>query len=434
MKRFMALFIAVVMIMPILAACAPKKNVGDHQDDRLRLSNFVGVWADDEKTVYYRFTPTSRWFCYNDGGEVESRGSVVFDGKTFSMTDEDGIQSKLYANDATTISDENGVFFYRTDSPTSLISSSGYEQYFDRWYEDSNLNGNVLCISEPDTWTLTDSDKNVLSEGVFYAYADENESLYLYDKDDGEYFATVSATENGIRMKRYRSDRVMISDYATMENSKVRTFYFKEKGIEIDYYLGDGERLLRNGGAAFDETHDYKKMPVTCQIQTSRDEITSDGQRQVEVVVTYIFKRSDMPYLSGSRIYNTVRFSQYDYYTGELFHLDDSTGTEQISSVWSTQHDDKTYTVQCDFSSYWDYPNSEDVMVRWNGTYRLTMPSDYDGFVICLRPVFNSYSAQVSASISPEEGTLVLEDLGDDVDKSIFCRVGKMDDAAVITH
>ena len=49
----------------------------------------------------------------------------------------------------------------------------------------------------------------------------------------------------------------------------------------------------------------------------------------------------------------------------------------------------------------------------------------YDGFVICLRPVFNSYSAQVSASIQPQEGTLMMEDIGDDVSKSIFCRIEK---------
>ncbi len=424
MKRFLCLILALFLCSALLFSCQPNTPQGTAGSSALRLSDFVGVWTNDANDLYYRFTASGLWYRYNSDGEVESKGDVSFDGSIFTLIDENGSTHYLNCSDQSSFLDSEKVSFHRTDSPSSLVSASGYEDYFNTWLEDANTLGNRLVIGEPDRWSYTDPNGKVLSEGSFYAYANEEENLYLHLEESGDFYATLSLTEKCLIFQRHIEDRVIQTEFATEENSKPRSFYFKEKGIEINYYLGEGPRLLRNGGAAFNEAHDYKKMPVICSIKSVQD-LVSNGQRQVEIVVNYEFKKSDMPSLNGSKIYNSVRFSQYDYYTGELFYLDDSTGTEHLQSRWVTEHDGQSYQIRCDFTSYWDYPNNDDVMVRWNGTYRLVFPEDYDGFVICLRPVFNSYSAQVSGSITPQEGTLLLEDLGEDVDKALYCRIEK---------
>jgi hypothetical protein len=243
----------------------------------------------------------------------------------------------------------------------------------------------------------------------------------------------LSVHEKGVLLQTHRDDNVIKTVFSTKENSTDRYFYFKEKGVDCDYLIGSGDRLLRNGAAAYNDAHDYKKMPVTCRIEIVDDVIDENGFRAVKVCITYDFYRRDLPILAGSRIYNSVRFSQYDYYTGQLFYMDDSTGDAELVCNWQTEHDGKLFDIQCSFSSNWEYSPSDEIAVRFCGTYDLVIPQDYDGFVFCLRPVFNSYSAQVSASISPEDGTLMLEDLGEDVKKSIFARLMPREEAVAET-
>ncbi len=424
MKKIISLALCQIFLLLCLCSCLNSGSTPvDPVANRLRLSNFVGVWTNESESRYYRFTTNNLWYCYNVSGEVERNGELDFDGQTFTLTDQKGETVLLTAQDEVQFFDENNEAFRRTDSPSSLMSSEQYGFYFDRWFEEGNLEGNVLSIAEPDVWVLKNSQEKTIAEGRFYAYAGEEENLYLYDGKTGSFFARLLYSEDGLVAEKQQDNRVEKTIYRTEENSTVRHFYFKEKEIDCDYFVGDGTRLLRNGGAVYNDAHDYKKMPVSCQIDITEDKIDQDGQRQLNVVVIYEFKRKDLPAISGSRIYNSVRFSQYDYYTGELFYLDDSTGNENLTSQWETEHDGQSYTIQCDFSSKWDYSSQEEVFVRWQGTYQLTMPRDYDGFVICLRPVFNSYSAQITSSVPPQEGTLLMEDLGEDVSRSIFCRI-----------
>lgn len=429
MKKIKLLLLSLMLLVLCLTGCVSQsESFQDPEADRLRLSNFVGVWTDADKTQYYRFTPNSFWYYYNVDGEVIGNGEVSFDGKVFTLSSTEAEKDiKLNALSKDLISGENGESFRRTDSPSSLISSQKYESFFTYWYEDGNLNGNVLSISAPDIWTCTDKNGDFINGGDFYAYAGEEEALYLYDGETDDYYARLFITDNGLLMEQNIADRVINTEYKTKENSKERSFYFKEKGISCNYFIGSGATLLRNGGAAFNDAHDYKRMPVSCRIDLISDQIDGTGIRRMEVAVTYDFHRMNLPILSGTRIYNSVRFSQYDYYTGKLFYLDDSTGNENLSSTWVTEIEGVSYNVSCEFSSQWEYTGGEDVFASWHGVYHLTVPEDYDGFVICLRPVYNSYSSQISASISPEEGTLLLEDLGDDVDKAIFCRLEKYD-------
>ncbi len=429
MKKIKLLLLSLLIFSLCLVGCVSQsESFQNPEANRLRLSNFVGVWADEEKTEYYRFTPNSLWYYYNADGEVMGNGEVTFDGKLFSLTDAaTQSNSKLNALSKDLITSDQGISYRRTDSPSSLISSEKYEDFFTRWYEDGNLKGNVLSISDPDIWTYSDNDGSFIVGGDFYAYAGEEEALYLYAEETGDYYARLHITESGLLMEQNVGDRVIKTEYETEENSTERSFYFKEKGVSCDYFIGSGATLLRNGGAAFNDAHDYKRMPVSCRIDLVSDQVDEAGMRMMEVAVTYDFHRINLPILSGTRIYNSVRFSQYDYYTGKLFYLDDSTGNENLSSTWQTEVDGVVYSVSCEFSSQWKYSGGEDVFASWRGVYKLTMPEEYDGFVICLRPVYNSYSSQISASISPKEGTLLLEDLGDDVDKAIFCRLEKFD-------
>ncbi len=429
MKKIKRLLVILCLISFCFVGCVSQSESFQNTDiNRLRLSAFVGVWADEEKTQYYRFTPNSLWYNYNSDGEVMGNGEVTFDGKVFVLSDSqnEGTVS-LNALSKDLITDAKGVSFRRTDSPSSLIASERYEHFFNQWYEDSNTKGNILSISDPDIWTYTENDGDFLRGGAFYAYAGEEEMLYLYEKETGEFFARIHIFENSLLMEKNEGDRTITVEYKTKENSTERNFYFKEKDVKCNYYIGSGATLLRNGGAAFNDAHDYKRMPVSCRIDLVSDAVDGNGMRQMEVAVKYDFHRMNMPILSGARIYNSVRFSQYDYYTGKLFYIDDSTGNENLSSTWQTEVDGTLYEINCEFSSEWEHFGGGDVFASWKGVYKLTMPENYDGFVICLRPVYNSYSSQISASISPEEGTLMLEDLGDDVEKAIFCRLEKYD-------
>jgi len=427
MKRILLFVVALFLLLTNITACSPVEIPSGNSQSTHRLSDFVGVWTDTETTNYYRFTQIGTWFCYNLTGEVVDQGSVRLESNRLVLTGKnEKITTFTLDESKERLLNESQTVYRRTDSPASLISSKNYENYFDIWYEDANLNGNVLHIYEPAVWEWKRPDGTVISSGDFFAYAGEEENLYLFDSEENSFFGIVYLTDDGIEIRRVmENERVSINSFAVKDRSTEKKFYFKEKDIDINYYFGEGKRLLRNGGAAFNDAHDYKKMPVNCAIDLQSDYLDTSGNRQLVVVVTYEFLEKDMPSLSGGVIYNTVRYSQYDYYTGELFYLDDSTGTEHLSATWTTMHDDTAYTIRCDFTSRWEYPKNEDALVRFKGEYRLTIPKNYDGFVICLRPVFNSYSAQVSASITPQKGTLLLEDLGDDVDKSIFCRVEK---------
>lgn len=425
MKRLLVFCLILAMCLPTLFACHYEVTSPVVPGrDRLRLSAFVGVWTNEDMDRYYRFTPESLWFYYNANGQVENKGDVDFDGEIFTLNADSGEKLILTAkNDG--FLDEEKTLFHRTDSPSSLISSAEYEAYFTDWYEEANLNGNVLTISEPDSWVLKDPEGSILSEGNFIAYVDETDYLYLYHKEDRSYYARLTVTDQGMILEQPLEDRLVQTLFSTVENATDRYFYFKDKGVSCDYALGSGMRLLRNGGAAYNEAHDYKRMPVTCEIATVRDELNAEGLRELEILVTYQFKHTDLPYLAGGIVYNSVRFSQYDYYTGEVLYLDDSTGDENLSSTWVTSHDEIDFEIRCDFSSQWVYSNSKEILATWYGTYKLVMPADYDGFVICLRPVYNSYSAQISSSVTPEVGTLMMEDIGEDVDKAIFCRIPK---------
>jgi len=425
MKRIVLFSLILAICLTSFSSCRYQVvTPGVQGQERLRLSSYVGVWTNEEKDRYYRFTPESLWFCYNENGQVENKGDVDFDGKTFTLNVDSGESLSLTVKNNGFL-DEEGKLFHRTESPSSLISSAEYEAYFTDWYEEANLNGNVLTISEPDSWILKNPDGNVLSEGNFFAYVDETDYLYLYHKDDRSYYARLTLNDQTLAFEQPLEDRSVQTLFSTVENATDRYFYFKDKGVSCDYALGDGMRLLRNGGAAYNEVHDYKRMPVTCEISTVRDDLNDEGFRELEILVTYKFKHTDLPYLSGGIVYNSVRFSQYDYYTGEVLYLDDSTGNEDLTSTWVTSHDDVNYEIRCDFSSQWVYANSNEILATWYGTYKLVMPAEYDGFVICLRPVYNSYSAQISSSVTPEAGTLMMEDIGEDVDKAIFCRIPK---------
>ena len=424
MKRIACLILVVLLFCPLIASCDRGGTPTVLPwEERPRLSAYVGVWTNAEESRYYRFTPESRWYCYNVNGQVEADGSVSFDGKTFTLAVSDDSEPMILTVQGESLVDGSDVLYHRTDSPSSLISSAEYGVYFSDWFEESDLSGNVLTILEPDTWQMKDPAGTVLAEGSFYAYANEPEHLYLYSKDSDNYYARLSFSDPDVILERQEEDRVDETVYSSRDNSRERMIYFREKGVSCDYQAGSGYRLLRNGGAAYNDAHDYKKMPVTCRIDVVLDRLLEDGTREMEILVVYDFKRTDLPYLSGGVFYNSVRFSQYDYYTGELFYLDDSTGKEDIPTTWVTTHDDEEYRIDCLFSSQWQYSGSDEILARWQGTYRLVIPADYDGFVICLRPVFNSYAAQVSSSAKPMEGTLMTEDVGDDVKKSVFCRI-----------
>jgi hypothetical protein len=336
------------------------------------------------------------------------------DGAVYQLTvDDDGFR------------DSEDDLFHRTESPSSLISSVEYEGYFNDWYEESNLEGNVLTVFEPDSWSLQSPNGEILSEGSFYAYAEEAGYLYLHTEEDGKFYCRLFLDEETLIQELPQNDRMILTHFSTRENSSVRYFYFKDKGVNCNYTLDSGSYLLRNGGAVYNDEREYKKMPVTCAIRTVSDDLDENGTRKLVLSVEYEFKRTNLPYLSGNRVYNSVRFSQYDYYTGEIFNLEDSTGNEDLISSWETTHDGVTYPIECRFTSQWEYSQSQEVLAMWKGTYELSMPADYDGLVICLRPVFNSYSSQVSATVLPAEGTKMLEDVGEDAEKSLFCRIPK---------
>ncbi len=423
MKRLFAFAFSLLLVLLSVFGCVPTETPGQNvQEKRYRLSDFVGVWTDAEKSEYYRFTASGTWYCYNQSGEVLDHGAVELDQEQLTLSGEKKTEV-LLVNGQDSIQKDGGIVFSRTESPESLISSQMYEHYFTSWYEESNLLGNVLTVSEPDFWKLNDPNGVTIKEGVIYAYAGEEEVLYLYEKETGDFYGMLSEHEKGILLQTHRDDGVFKTVFSTEDHSTNRYFYFKEKEVLCDYLIGSGDRLLRNGAAAYNDAHDYKKMPVTCRIEIVDDVVDENGLRAVKVSIIYDFYRRDLPILAGNRIYNSVRFSQYDYYTGQLFYMDDSTGDEELVCNWQTEHDGKQFDIQCSFSSNWEYSPSEEIAVRFCGTYDLVIPQDYDGFVFCLRPVYNSYSAQVSASISPEEGTLMLEDLGEDVSKSIFARL-----------
>ena len=347
------------------------------------------------------------------------------DEKTFTLTDDSDNEFVLTLSEDLNICYEDELF-HRCESPSSLISSVEYETFFDKWYEESNLLGNSLTISEPDSWVYQNPKGEEIASGSFCAYADEPEYLYLYFAKDGAFYARFAPNEKGeFILEKHLHDHVILTCFASHLNSTERQIYFVDKGIEFNYLLDSGMKLLRNGGAVYNDDHDYKKAPVSCSISVNEDKLLDADTRYLEVEVYYQFKRDDLPALSGSqaKIYNSVLFSQYDYYTGELFYMEDSTGNEEMRFSWRPEFEYKISPIDCVFESTWEYPKSDVIFVEWKGTYRLTMPKDYDGFVICLRPVFNSYSAQVSSPSTPEKGTLFMEDIGDDLDKTIICRI-----------
>lgn len=422
MKKTLAMLLGMILLATALASCnrdsVPTTDAG--VSEKVHLSDLVGVWTDGTGDTLYRFTPTGLWYQYNGQGEVSGKGTVSFDGETLTLRwDETGEETALSVKGTEEIL-EDSASFRRTEAQSSLSDLEEFAPYFTQWHENGDLEGKILTISEPDSWRYLSPKGAILAQGYFNVFIEEENTPYLFTSDD-EFYATVSLTEEGLSMDRFVRGETVTTPFFTEENSSVVYSYFKEKEIEINYELGDGARLLRNGGAAYNDQRDYKRMSVNCII-SAHDLILDGDQAEFDLVVQYTFRKSDLPAMTG-RIYNTVRFSQYDYYSGEIFTMPDSTGNEALSCEWITICNGNEIGINCEFSSDWEYPKGDEILVHWVGTYHLTMPRDYDGLVICLRPVFNSYSAQISAESVLQEDTLALEDLGEDVGKSIYCRI-----------
>jgi len=427
MKRPILIIITVLLVLSSLCGCENEViQASFPSEKKLQMSDLVGVWKNQKDNLMYRFTPSGNWFCYDSEGKVLSTGKSVLKGDQLTVTDSQERNVVFTWKEKGRFYDEQGNTFIRSEIPNSLLSSGEYKKYLNQWYEEGNLNGDVLTITSPDLWSVSSSSGKVLQEGSVYAYAGEEEYLYLHEKSDGDFVARLYFDGQTLMCETYSQNLVIRTAFDSKENSQNNEIYFLKKNVRCNYTINSGYHLLRGGGAVYNEDHDYKKMPVSCSISLVEDTVNENGLRQVKVDIEYRFFRRDFPILSGNRYFSSVLFSQYDYYTGKLFYLDDSIGNDNQGIIWSTEYGGKEYEIQCRFSSKWEYtPDSENVVVSFRGTYDLTLPADYNGFVFCLRPVYNSYSQQVSASISPQEGTLMMEDLGGDAEKAIFCRLPK---------
>ena len=386
----------------------------------VHLSDLVGIWSDEKGDTVYRFTPKGVWYRYNEEGEVSAKGVISFDGAALTLTRDEAGKKIVLTVESADLLKENDTTFRRTDVRSTLAETERYAPFFAEWFENADLEGNVLSIEEADVWNYRDAEGETLSEGAFVVFSEEEDTPYLFTAED-EFYGTLRMEEGKLLLSRFVSGEDTVFTFAAEADSTVTYAYFKDKDIRINYKLGSGARLLRNGGAAYNDQRDYKRMSVNCAVEAKGLSV-EDETATFDVVVRYTFRKSDLPAMTG-RIYNTVRFSQYDFYSGELFTMEDSTGDDSTDCVWETRRDDRDYRIDCRFSSQWEYPRGEDVLVRWIGTYHLSMPVDYDGLILCLRPVFNSYSAQISSEAVLQEDTLALEDLGEDVQKCIFCRI-----------
>lgn len=418
MKKLLALVMVMMALSGCMLSCQSQPGKTEEPPVYWRLADFVGVWADENKDSFYRFNSNWKWFRYNAEGVVEENGEMEFDGSIFTLSASDALVHTLKTFGNNFFSDENGVSYFRTDSPATLYASSEYSEYFQTWFEDGDLMGNRLKLAEDEEWALWDFDNTVLSSGTYCAYADEEDTIYLYWQDD-VFYGTLHIAETSLYLTRLNKSTPVLTRFETEENSVVRYAYFRDKKIECNYEAGSGSKLLRNGGAVYNSEKEYKRMSVNASIDLVSDKV-EEGERELEVSVRYVFKRSDMPAMRGT-IYNAVQFAQYDYYSGRVLYMDTDNGYYE----WTVGTEEEPLLIRCEFSSVWEMPESDEMLTVWVGTYRLTMPEEYDGFVIGCKPVYPSYAAQVSSSTTPAEDTLALEDLGEDVKKCLLCRIGK---------
>lgn len=426
MRRIVSIILCLTALLLSLVACAGDSGApATKSGESIHLSRLVGVWADHKDVALYRFSPVGIWYRYTESGEVDARGTLSLKDGHLELKPEDGDKLILLDVDGQeNIKDSDRGILHRVEAPFALSKADDFKPYFTTWFEEGDLEGNVLTIEASSRWIYSDPENKTLAEGNFTVFAEEEETPYLFT-DEEIFFATLSLTESGLSLRHFvRGQEVEIS-FCTEEDSAVTYAYFKDKKIGINYELGSGSRLLRNGGAAYNDQRDYKRMSVNCTVDAEGLEV-ENGTASFDLVVTYTFRKSDLPAMSG-RIYNTVRFSQYDYYTGKIFTMDDSTGNELLECTWEAERGGALYRIGCAFSSYWEYPGTDEALVRWVGTYHLTMPEEYDGFVLCLRPVFNSYAAQLSSESLLQEDALALDDLGEDVTKCLFCRIRTRD-------
>ncbi|MBP5288793.1 MAG: hypothetical protein J6Z79_02855 [Clostridia bacterium] len=422
MKRFVSFVICLVLLSLSLLSCERgNASITNEKSDLIQLSQLVGVWADYNDRALYRFSPVGGWYRYTEEGEVDAKGTLSLEGDTLKLTS-DSSEDPIYLtveNKDHLMDEENGSL-HRVDAQFALSKADDFKPYFTTWYEEGDLEGNTLKIAAASRWTYADPDGKEIEEGTFTVFSEEENTPYLFT-DKEEFYATLSLSETGLILKRFVRGAETETVFCLEENSTAVYAYFKDKKIDINYELGSGPRLLRNGGAAYNDQRDYKRMSVNCgmDLENYREE---NERAYVDLVVQYTFRKSDLPAMTG-RIYNAVRFAQYDYYTGKIFTMNDSTGDEVIECVWDTEYNGESCRIECAFSSAWEYVGSEEVLVKWVGTYRLAMPASYDGLVICLRPVYNSYSAQMNTEQGISQDMLALDDLGEDAEKCLLCRI-----------
>lgn len=260
-----------------------------------------------------------------------------------------------------------------------------------------------LYLSTEKEWKESDGE-TVTAEG---RYDMEDDKALLYDEADALY-QTLTLREDML-LDQDGGELVYFS-----ESLEGLVPYFLLYHIERNYTAGDDPVAIDNGAAQYKEGGAYHPLPAYGSVKVTA--VREEGDwREIDFVATEEIHASDLPSADASAEYLTA-CGLYDYYTGARLEMTASEDVLQSTTYWTITFREASYDIQVIYQYEW----KEDNATAYR-RYTVKMPLSYDGLVVILHPLDDTYTEYQDGDTGLSG--VDLDKLGDRIQNSVICRL-----------
>lgn len=189
--------------------------------------------------------------------------------------------------------------------------------------------------------------------------------------------------------------------------------YFLLYRIERNYTAGDDPATLDNGAALYQEGGAYQTLPAYASVQVT-DVREENGWREIDFVAAEEISAPDRPADTSAKYLTACGL--YDYYTGARLGMNIPEDVLQSTAYWTVTFREASYDIQVTYQYEWKEENKTAYR-----RYTVKMPLSYDGLVVILHPLNDTYTEYQDGDTGLNGADL--DKLGDRIQKSVICRL-----------
>lgn len=263
-----------------------------------------------------------------------------------------------------------------------------------------------LYLSAEKEWKESDGE-TVAAEG---RYDVEDNKALLYD-ETGALYRSLTIAEDML----FDQDGGELAYFS--ESLEGLVPYFLLYHIERNYTAGDDPAMIDNGAALYKEGGAYQPLPAYASVQVT-DVREENGRREIDFVAAEEISASDRS-ADTSAEYLTA-CGLYDYYTGARLGMNIPEDVLQSTAHWTITFREASYDIQVTYQYEWKAPSGKDNAAAYR-RYTVKMPLSYDGLVVILHPLCDTYTEYQDGDTGLNG--VDLDKLGDRIQKSVICRL-----------